>query len=186
MTINGIQAFTGTLNLSGENLNLSTATNADPGMLGNATAINITNSTLTMSPVDNAFMGGAASTEALAVTLNSGGASHAGRREYLPSGQDSSRRGTRCYPDAANSDGLTYGTYNLVANVTAGGTAATSTISATNVALSQTGGTVFNVSSGAANGVDLDATGTFATPGNGVSNSADQDRQWRHAAGWRK
>ncbi len=59
-------------------------------------------------------------------------------------------------------DGLKYGSWNLDKGVTAGGTAATSTISAMSVALTQSGGTVFNVASGASSGIDLDVTGTLA------------------------
>ncbi len=58
-------------------------------------------------------------------------------------------------------DGLTYGSWNLDKGVTAGGTTATSIISAQSVALTQTGGTIFNVASGATNGIDLDVTGTL-------------------------
>ncbi len=45
--------------------------------------------------------------------------------------------------------------------ITAGGTTATSTLSATNVALTKVGGTTFAVSSGATNGIDLDVSGTL-------------------------
>ena len=58
-------------------------------------------------------------------------------------------------------DGLTYGSFNLDAGLTAGGVTATSTISALDVALTQAGGTVFNVAPGSASGVDLDVTGTL-------------------------
>ncbi len=59
-------------------------------------------------------------------------------------------------------DGLTYGSFNLDGGVVAGGVTTTSVISATDVVLTQTGGTVFNVASGTtASGVDLDVQGVL-------------------------
>ena len=54
-----------------------------------------------------------------------------------------------------------YGTFNLDYGVKAGGVSTTSIISAQNVTLTQSGGTVFNVSGGANNGVDLLVSGTL-------------------------
>ncbi len=72
---------------------------------------------------------------------------------------------------APTGDALTYGTWNLDKGVTAGGTTSTSTISANNLALTQTGGTTFNVASGATNGPDLLVSGTIGQP-TGVTNTA--------------
>ena len=64
-----------------------------------------------------------------------------------------------------------FGTYNLDNNVTAGGSTTTSVISALDFALTTPGGTTFTVSPGAANGIDLDVTGTIGAPV-GVTNTA--------------
>ena len=67
---------------------------------------------------------------------------------------------------------VTYGTVDLDGGLTAGGVATTSVVSAVDVALSQSGGTVFTVNPGAANGIDLDVTGAFyhgsGIPDNGL------------------
>jgi fibronectin-binding autotransporter adhesin len=57
-----------------------------------------------------------------------------------------------------------YGTFNLDNGVTAGGSPTTSIISAQNVTLTQSGGTIFNVSGGTTNGIDLLVSGTFGNP----------------------
>jgi autotransporter-associated beta strand protein len=56
-----------------------------------------------------------------------------------------------------------YGTFNLDNGVTVSGSQTTSVINAQNVTLTQSGGTVFNVSAGATNGIDLLVSGTFGT-----------------------
>jgi autotransporter-associated beta strand protein len=58
-------------------------------------------------------------------------------------------------------DGLIYGEYDLDFGVTAGGTSATSTISASDIALSEAGGTIFHVNPGSSSGIDLNVTGSF-------------------------
>ncbi|NBP36776.1 MAG: hypothetical protein EBV01_15495, partial [Betaproteobacteria bacterium] len=59
--------------------------------------------------------------------------------------------------------GATFGSYNLDTGLTAGGVAETSEISALGGTLNQSGGTVFNVLSGATNGVDLLVSGSLVT-----------------------
>ncbi|NDE47164.1 MAG: hypothetical protein EB006_14165, partial [Betaproteobacteria bacterium] len=56
-----------------------------------------------------------------------------------------------------------YGYYNLDTGLTAGGVAETSEISALGGTLNQSGGTIFNVLSGATNGVDLLVSGSLVT-----------------------
>ncbi len=56
-----------------------------------------------------------------------------------------------------------FGTFNLDNNLTAGGSATTSVISAISFALTTPGGTTFTVNPGAANGIDLDVTGSITT-----------------------
>ena len=69
--------------------------------------------------------------------------------------------GTLGGPAAAMGDAAYWGTWNLDNNVIAGGNSATSCIGAQDIALAHPGGTTFTVSAGAANGIDLDVTGTF-------------------------
>ena len=65
--------------------------------------------------------------------------------------------GTLASTGTPSGNGLTYGSYNLDAAVTTGGTPVTSVISAQDVALTQSGGTVFNVyAGGTPNGIDLE------------------------------
>ena len=84
--------------------------------------------------------------------------------------------GTLAFAGTVTADALTYGSYNLDQGVVAGGATATATsvISALGVALTQTGGTTFNVSPAATQliaGIDLDVTGSFVVP-TGVTNTA--------------
>ncbi len=69
--------------------------------------------------------------------------------------------GTLASAATLSGSAATAGTFLLNKGLATGGIAATSTISAQNVALTQTGGTVFMVNSGATNGIDLDVTGGF-------------------------
>ena len=66
--------------------------------------------------------------------------------------------------------GVSFGTFDLDNNLTAGGSTTTSIISALNLALTTTGGTTFTVNPGATNGIDLDVTGTIGAP-TGVTNT---------------
>lgn len=102
-------------------------------------------------------------------TINSGGlmTSSAGVNQHLSTLTLSG--GTLSSP-AASGTAITFGTYDLDNNLTAGGTTNTSTISAQSFALTTTGGTTFTVNPGAANGIDLDVSGTIGAPG-GVSNT---------------
>jgi autotransporter-associated beta strand protein len=69
--------------------------------------------------------------------------------------------GTIASPSSIGSIEQNYGTFNLDNGVTAGGVSTTSIITAQNVTLTQTGGTIFNVARGATSGVDLLVTGTL-------------------------
>ena len=100
------------------------------------------------------------------ITVNAGGLLQisAGLTSHL--GSITLAGGTLSSVDTGNAS---FGTWNLDLGLSAGGTSATSTISAQNVDLSQTGGTVFNVNSGAANGIDLDVTRFFGKPGSATN-----------------
>ena len=77
--------------------------------------------------------------------------------------------GTLGGPAIATAAAAYWGTWNLDNSVTAGGSPVTSVISAQAITLSHPGGTTFTVNPGAANGIDLDVTGTFyPTLGNNV------------------
>jgi len=62
------------------------------------------------------------------------------------------------------SSAVIWGTFDLDKGVSTLGSSNTSVISAVNVALTQSGGTIFNVTNGATNGIDLLVSGTFTEP----------------------
>jgi len=169
VTVNGNQSFTGTLNVSGENLTLTNGTQAgysgnNSGMFGPVAAINITNSTLTLTPSSNSFLGTSAATSSTVVTINGGGiiTQNGSATFHLPT--TLILAGGTLASGAASSSGATYGTYNLDEGVTTSGSTTTSTISAPDVSLTETGGTVFNVvAGGTSSGIDLNVTGTFGS-----------------------
>ncbi len=88
--------------------------------------------------------------------------------------------GTITSTGTPGNSGQTYGSYNFDYGVTAGGAAAggaTSVISANTAVPSEVGGTVFNVMSGATNGIDLSVTGSLANttgmPDTGIIKTGD-------------
>jgi outer membrane autotransporter protein len=105
-------------------------------------------------------------------TINQGGALVLGGAYTAQLGPVTLLGGTLATSGPLSGDALMFGSFNLGHGVTAGGVAATSTISAQGVVLSEPGGTVFNVSPGAANGVDLNVTGSFTDAGGAGTHSA--------------
>ena len=95
------------------------------------------------------------------VTVNTGGtlAATAGTSSHIR-GLLTLRGGTLAAP---GTDASGFGNWDLDGGVAAGGVAATSTISGRDIVPSQTGATLFNVSSGATNGIDLDVTGSLVS-----------------------
>ncbi|HEX4083468.1 MAG TPA: autotransporter-associated beta strand repeat-containing protein [Chthoniobacteraceae bacterium] len=90
--------------------------------------------------------------------INAGGLLEVDNSEHAKLGALTLAGGTLAL-SSAGANGT--GSFILLGTVTAGGVAATSTMSATGMVLSETNGTIFNVSSGATNGIDLDVTGSF-------------------------
>ena len=136
---------TGTLTLSGAN----TETN-----------LVINSGTVQVTGVDNALWGVATN------TINSGGtllgSSNSGTHllKVVMTG------GTIASPATlvSGSSASIWGTFDLDSGVTTTGSSNTSEISAVNVALTQAGGTIFNIASGSTNGIDLLVSGTFTEP----------------------
>jgi len=69
---------------------------------------------------------------------------------------------------ASAGDAAIYGSYAIPYGVATGGSSDTSVISAPNIVLTQQGGTVFNIASGATNGIDLLVSGFIAVPSGAV------------------
>jgi len=69
---------------------------------------------------------------------------------------------------ASGGDAAIYGSYAIPYGVATGGSSDTSVISAPNIVLTQQGGTVFNIASGATNGIDLLVSGFIAVPSGAV------------------
>lgn len=129
--------------------------NSNPGDFGSASSITINSGGTINVQGYNSLMGPAGNGT---IVINAGGIlTETGNiSEHL--GVVKLQGGTIASPGA---DG-TYGSYNLDKGVISGGTSTTSVISAPKVILTQSGGTVFNVSAGTtASGIDLDVTGTF-------------------------
>jgi fibronectin-binding autotransporter adhesin len=146
-TVNG-----GTLTLSGTNSPNSTISTSSGLVVNNNGTVNFT--------VDNALAGSVAT---LPITINAGGLiTQSGANSAHIRGTLTLAGGTLATTGAPSGTGTTFGTYDFDNTVVAGGVTATSTISAQGIILSQAGGTIFNVASGATSGIDLNVTGTFS------------------------
>lgn len=147
--ITGTQPFTGTLNVN-QTATISGGSNSAISGVGNAAAVNI-GGYVTLGGT-NSFVGYTSTTP---ITINAGGTLYnpGTATFHLPTGL-TLNGGALASAAGLNAEALGSGSFNLDGAVVV---TANSTISATNVTLSQTGGTVFNVSPGAA----LAVSGSF-------------------------
>lgn len=167
ITLTGQNSFTGAAVVNAGTLYLNGG-NTSSGDLGDASSVTLNSGATALIEGNNSFMGysgvgtvvinaGATLTEISTVT------NHLGIVELLG--------GTLTAPTPASA-GVTYGTYNLDKGVVSGGVATTSIISAPQMALTQSGGTVFNVTAGTtSSGIDLDVTGSFSNHGSSAGDN---------------
>ncbi len=175
-TLSGANTFTGptqvTYTGTGGSMTLSIAyaSNAAFGSLGKSSGVKINNgATVSVAGADNSYLGfnGQAGNVSATTptTINAGGTltaanlnttNHLGALTFAGGTLSSTATSATMTGDAS-----TFGIWSLDYGVTAGGVATTSTISSAGVVLSEPSGTVFNVSPGATNGIDLDVPGIF-------------------------
>ncbi|HOC57716.1 MAG TPA: autotransporter-associated beta strand repeat-containing protein [Verrucomicrobiota bacterium] len=166
-------AFTGNVVISDETLVSTFGATRFAGVFCKAGTITITNATLFAESGNNGPFGNPGTLVAGQVVVQPGGYLDIGSgvvahipRVLVLAGGELTSRGTV---------NATYGSWNLERGVIVSGGTNTSVISAAGVAVNQSGGTVFNVGSGAASGIDLDVTGTIdyfpSTPDNGLIKS---------------
>lgn len=157
-----VQGYTGTTTVNGGTLELNpaSANSATNGLFG-STSLVINNGGTVQVDSDNALTGnGNAAGNFVPIIINAGGTlTSNGDQSTQIKGLLTLNGGTLTYRGSAGNS--VFGNWNLISGVTVNGGANTSTISAPGVTLGQAGGTVFNVSSGAASGIDLDVTGTI-------------------------
>ena len=159
LTLSKANTLTGDVLIS-EGTVIATGGSGFGGVFGQAGSIMIKNgATVNNATGNNGPFGNPGTLKAGNVTVEAGGlltignnvTAHIPRVLVLSGGE----LGSSGNPNA------TYGSWNLEQGVTVNGGTATSVISAKGVAVNQAGGTVFNVGSGAASGVDLDVTGSI-------------------------
>jgi autotransporter-associated beta strand protein len=141
----------GTLTLAGPNAGNSTLSSASGLTINNGGTVNFT--------VDNAIAG--TNANGIPITINTGGVlTQSGGNSAHLHGVLTLAGGTLA-SGTPSGTGTTFGTFNIDNSVVAGGISNTSVISAQNVTLTATNGAIFNIASGATNGIDLDVTGTL-------------------------
>jgi fibronectin-binding autotransporter adhesin len=156
LTLTGNTTYTGPTVVNAGTLTLAAANTTIS--IGKTSSVTINGGTISIVG-DNNFLGTAST---VVTTINPGGAltiNVAANTAHL--GPVTLAGGTLASTGTPTGDGLTYGSFNLDQGLTAGGVTATSVVSAADVALTQTGGTVFNVASGSTSGIDLDVTGNL-------------------------
>ncbi|HEY2586632.1 MAG TPA: autotransporter-associated beta strand repeat-containing protein [Tepidisphaeraceae bacterium] len=156
--------LTGAVVVNAGTLFVNANANNGNGTLGTTSSITV-NSGGTISILDggqdNGFIGGGGY-GGKNITINAGGVltSVGTRTNHL--GTLILAGGTLAESTAVSGAGTAWGVYNLDHGVISGGTSVTSTISAQDVSLTQTGGTIFNVATGTTpSGIDLNVTGSF-------------------------
>ena len=165
LTLTQSSAYTGPTIVNGGTLLITGVSNTTN--IGTTSYVAI-NSGGTVSIVgDNNYLGFVATSQT--TNIAQGGTLTMGAQNAAHVGPIALVGGTLATTGSPGANAFQFGTFNLDHGVTAGGIAATSTISAQYVVLTQPGGTVFNVRPGAANGVDLNVTGTF-NDASGVTN----------------
>jgi filamentous hemagglutinin family protein len=144
VTISGTQAFNGILNLN-QPTTITGGGNSAISGVGNATAVNI-GGTVTLGGTDNSFIGSTTATSTV-VTINSGGALYSPGTSsfHLPTGLNLNG-GTLASAATLPAAAATNGSFNFDSQINV---TADSTVSAVGVTFGQTGGTLFNVASGA-------------------------------------
>ncbi len=152
------ESFSGPVIVNNGTLTLSGPNNG-AGTLGASSGITINNGGSVTFTSDNALTG---YTNHVPILVNAGGTlAETNNSSAHIGGVLTLAGGTLASVATPTGNGLQYGTFNLDSGVVAGGVASTSVMSANDVALTQSGGTVFTVNSGASNGIDLDVPGTF-------------------------
>ncbi len=174
LTLGTNQAFTGPTVVNGGILQVN-GTNSTTGGLASSGNLTINSGgTVYTGGTDNGLGGNG---PAMVITINTGGILTSAPTFTTTNHLHALNLfgGTLAFNGTVTGSALTYGAYNLDAGATVGGATATATsiISAPNVALTQTGGTIFNVTTAATQtvpGVDLDVTGYFGQP-TGITNT---------------
>ncbi len=155
---------TGAVSINAGTVQTAGTNNSFAGFYG-ASSVTINNGATWEIAVSNNVTGnGTAAGNFVPITVNTGGtlAALANTSSHIRSLL--TLRGGSVTEPTVDSSG--FGNLNLDGGVAAGGVPATSVISALGVTSSQVGGTIFNVSPGAANGMDLDVTGTLINAAN--------------------
>ncbi len=156
-----VQSLTGPTTINGGTILLTGPNAANSGIY--ASPITINGGTLIAGGANS--LQGSSTAGAGTITINAGGTmttsngvtAHVRGVVTLAGGTLASAT-----PDA------TYGSWNFDTNVVVNGGTNSSAIPALNVQLTRSGGVVFDVSPGAANGIDLNVTGNFANPSGGT------------------
>ena len=169
-TLTAIEGYTGPTTVNSGTLAIAYANNTTNGSLRNTSGITINSGgTVSLGGADNSIFGykGGGST----ITINAGGLLATATSSYAYHlGSVILAGGTLASAGTPTGDASTYGFYALDGGVVAGGVSATSVISAQDMALTESGGDVFNVSPGASSGIDLYVTGYFGNPGGSAAN----------------